>query len=245
MRATLNLIKTEFKEIEKRTFPRFPFSNLVFKISFSEGNVSYFSVKDFSFTGMQINIEDFEKQCFQFQPGKILNGNIKWDGDCLHVQAKIEWIKKESIGLSFNISEKFKKDIYDFLSPQKIISHLKALHFLEIAKNYSNNLKYWLKADGVFELFIWEYSMTGISKIQMSYLGEYVEWEESLGFKTAKIIRQKNLDRPLTPEDELVFEVDEVISSTKIQNCLELIQNIPENFLSKEALYFLNLKLRV
>ena len=56
MERHLSLIKTDYQEMEKRVFPRFPFGLMMFRESSSEKKV--FEVKDISLTGMQISIKD-------------------------------------------------------------------------------------------------------------------------------------------------------------------------------------------
>ena len=94
-----------------------------------------------------------------------------------------------------------------------------------------NNLKYWLKADGVLEIFVWEHTSSGISRFQILMMEHFIEWEEGIGLRTGRIMTQRDLDTPLSLEDEFVFQIDEGAVQDKIDMALGVARKINEDHL--------------
>ncbi|MBP9682725.1 MAG: PilZ domain-containing protein [Bacteriovorax sp.] len=242
MERHLSLIKTDYQELEKRVFPRFPFGFMIFReegAKDAQGKM-FFEVKDISLSGMQLTFKD---GAHTFTQGSIIEGNLQWRGESVQVKGKVQWIRGGSIGLSFLSSISFESKMRDFLSYDNIVSHIKALHDQEMNLDLPNNLKYWLKADGVLEIFVWEHTTSGISRFQILLMEHFIEWEEGIGLRTGRIMTQRDLDTPLSPEDEFVFQIDESANEEKAEMALGVVRKIREAHLPSLAREFLVHKL--
>lgn len=238
MERHLSLIKTDYQELEKRVFPRFPFGLMMFKEQSEESKV--FEVKDISLTGMQVCFKD--GNC-NYQKGSNISGRLQWRNAGIEVKGKVQWTKGSLIGLSFDSSIGFEEKMRTFLSYDNIVSHIKPLHKTNLEIEIPNDLKYWLKSDGVLEIFVWEHKTTGISKFQVLFMEHFIEWIEGDGIRTGKIMTQRDLETPLSLEDEFVFQIDDVYSESKVEMALGIVRKISEDNLPKEAREFLIYKL--
>ncbi len=238
MERHLSLIKTEFQELEKRVFPRFPFGLLMFRDSTASKRV--YEVKDISLTGMQLCFRD---GTHQYKIGSNIEGELHWRGSNMMIKAKIQWVREASLGISFETSISFEEKMRTFLSFDNIVAHIKPLHRSELSIELPNNLKYWLKADGVLDLFVWEHTTEGVSRFQILIMEQFIEWEEGLGIKTGKVMTQRDLETPLTLEDEFTFQIDGSVNSEKIEMALGVVRKLSPDHLPLEAREFLIYKL--
>lgn len=238
MERHLSLIKTEYQELEKRIFPRFPFGLMVFK-EFA-GDQKVFEVKDISLTGMQLTFRDGEEA---HKKGSVISGRLQWRNSSLDLKARIEWVRGMSVGVSFDSSILLEEKLRSFLSFDNIVSHIKPLHKSNLDLELPNNLKYWLRSDGVLEIFVWELSTIGISRFQFLIMENFIEWSEGVGVKTGKVMTQRNLETPLGLEDEFVFQIDDQMAQSKIEMALGIIKKINEDQLPLPVKEFLIYKL--
>jgi hypothetical protein len=238
MERHLSLIKTDYQELEKRVFPRFPFGLMIFKADSKANHV--FEVKDISLTGMQLSFRD-EHQAFN--KGDTISGRLQWRNASMELKGKIEWSRGLSYGVSFDSSISFEEKMRTFLSFDNIISHIKPLHKTNIELEIPNDLKYWLKSDGVLEVFVWELKTTGISRFQILVMDHFIEWIEGTGVKTGKVMTQRNLETPLGLEDEFVFQIDEGIVESKVEMALGIVRKFTDEHLPTSAREFLIYKL--
>jgi hypothetical protein len=233
----LSLIKTGYLDLEKRVFPRFPFGFMIFKESVGQKMV--FEVKDISLTGMQLSIKD---GTHDYKVGSLIAGELHWRGANVSLKAKIQWVREASLGISFDSSISFEEKMRSFLSFENIVSHIKPLHKTDLTE-LPNNLKYWLKSDGVLDVFVWEHSSQGISRFQVMLMENFIEWEENIGVKTGKIMTQRDLDTPLSLEDEFVFQIDENVVQEKVEMALGVVRKISTEHLPQDAKDFILIKL--
>lgn len=242
MEKHLSLIKTDYQEMEKRIFPRFPFGFMIFREeNFNDSSSKMvFEVKDISLTGMQLAFKDGKHNYTQ---GVNIEGSLHWRASNLKIKGKVQWVREGAIGLSFDGRDGFTDRINDFLSYDNIVSHIKAIHKNEMTLDLPNNLKYWLKADGVLEIFVWDHKSSGISRFQILMMEYFIEWEEGVGLRTGKIMTQRNLDTPLSQGDEFIFHIDEGAVSLKIEMALGVVRKIPDEHLPILARDFLVYKL--
>jgi hypothetical protein len=243
MERHLSLIKTDFKKLEKRVFPRFPFGLMVFReeeLGVVKNSKMVFEVKDISLTGMQLV---FKNGTHSYSTGSVIVGNLHWRDDNLLVKGKVQWVKEGRIGLSFDSSISFEKEMNIFLSYDNIASHVKPLHKNELTIELPNNLKYWLKADGVLEIFVWEHTSIGISRFQVLMMEHFIEWEEGAGLKTGRVLTQRDLETPLSFEDEFVFQMDPTPVVEKREMALGVVRKVKTEHLPLEARDFLVYKL--
>lgn len=237
MERHLSLIKTGYLDLEKRVFPRFPFGFMIFKES--EAQKMVFEVKDISLTGMQLTIKD---GTHDYKVGSMIKGDLHWRGANVNLKAKIQWVREASLGISFDSSISFEEKMRTFLSFDNIVAHIKPLHNTDLTE-LPNNLKYWLKSDGVLDLFVWEHSSQGISRFQVLLMENFIEWEENVGVKTGKVMTQRDLDTPLSLEDEFVFQIDENVVEEKVELALGVVRKISLDHLPKDARDFILIKL--
>lgn len=242
MERHLSLIKTDYQELEKRVFPRFPFGFMIFRDETANQSNSkmVFEVKDISLSGMQLAFKD---GTHNYTQGGKMTGNLQWRGSSVKVMGKVQWIREGCIGLSFDSSISFEEQMRSFLSFDNIVSHIKPLHKSDMPLDMPNNLKFWLKAGGVLEIFVWEHSSSGISRFQVLMMEHFIEWEEGVGLRTGRIMTQRDLDTPLSFEDEYVFQIDDSAVAEKIEMALGVVRKIQGDHLPVEARDFLVYKL--
>jgi hypothetical protein len=238
MERHLSLIKTDYKEMEKRIFPRFPFGLMMFRESSQDKKV--FAVKDISLTGMQISLKDGE---LAYKLGDKIIGNLQWRESDLVINGIVQWVRGQSIGVSFETGIAFESKMSNFLSFENIVSHIKPLHQSKLPIDLPNNLKYWLKSDGVLEIFVWEHSQSGISRFQIILMEHFIEWEEGSGIRTGRVMTQRDLDTPLSLEDEFVFQIDDGLVQDKVDLAIGIVRKIKEEHLPSSARDFLFYKL--
>ncbi|RPJ78098.1 MAG: hypothetical protein EHM20_04740 [Alphaproteobacteria bacterium] len=243
MERHLSLIKTDYQEMEKRVFPRFPFGFMIFReeqSSDAKNSKIVFEVKDISLSGMQLTFKDGTHSFIQ---GNKIVGNLQWRGSSILVKGKVQWVREGCIGMSFDSSIRFEEEMRSFLSFDNIVSHIKPLHKNDLNMDLPNNLKFWLKADGVLEIFVWEHTSSGISRFQILMMEHFIEWEEGVGIRTGRIMTQRDLDTPLSLEDEFVFQIDGSAVQDKIDMALGVVRKINPDHLPIEARDFLVYKL--
>ena len=235
----LNLIKTDFKEVEKRTFPRFPFSYLTFKGK-NKIDRNVFEVMDISYSGMQICLKNGGHS---YTTGNEIEGTVHWKGANLNTNGIIKWVKGSRVGVSFNKSIDFEQKIKKFLSVDNIIAGMRPVHNSGLDLDIPNNLKYWLRADGPVEIFIWQHNDGELSKFKFILLNYFLEWEDGKGLKTGNVVSKEDLDTPLTSEDEFLFQFEDSMNQDIVIMAQSVISQVPVNFLSEDVIDFLKTKL--
>ncbi len=241
MAARLNLIKTDFQELENRTFPRFPISYMMFKPLCNE-SCHAFEVVDISHTGMQLSLRDGSHT---FCEGDNFKGALHWRGKGLELSCQVMWSKGTRLGVSFENSAAFTEQITDFLSVENIVASMRPIHQSNLDLATPSNLKYWLQADGPVEIFIWTHLDGEISRFNFIMMGSFLEWCDGKGLRTGKVLTKRNSDTPLLSEDKFVFQIDEALDGDKMIFAEQIIKLTPEHFLTPEILEFLKLKIHV
>lgn len=239
MNRHLNLVKSDFEQLEKRVLPRFPFCYLTFKNDKSEGHV--FEVKDISHSGMQLSLKNGSHNV---NVDDNIHGELHWGTSKLTVNGNIKWTTDLRLGVEFSHSPNAREEMNEFLNFKNIAKHLKPVHELNSTIEIPAKLKYWLRSDGPVEVFIWQHSDGELARFQVLMMEKFVEWEDGFGLKTARVMSKRDLDTPLITEDEFVFKIDEHLDEEKVQNALTLVENINDTLLSEQTLEFLLLKLR-
>lgn len=240
MERQFNLIKTGTPDVEKRIFPRFPFSFLIFK-GLEKGKEKVFEVRDISYTGMQLSLKD---GTHQFHQDDSIVGTLNWRGLTLNTRGVVKWVKGGKIGIAFGQDEKFKREVESFLSIDNIISSMRPLHEAHFSVELPPQLKYWLRADGPVEIFVWMHNSGNVSRFQILLMKDFVEWEDGKGVKTGLVVTDRDVDTPLMSEDEFIFEMDEGPSNCKIDFALKVIEHLPPSYLPSDIVDFLKLKIR-
>lgn len=238
MNRHLNLVKSDFEQLEKKVFPRFPFCYLIFKSSQFETHV--FEVKDISHTGMQLGLKNGE-HCLKEE--EQIHGSLHWSGMQLEISGNIKWTTDKRLGVEFSNKPSLRTSINSFLSIENFANSLKPIHKMDYGVEFPTRLKYWVRSDGPVELFVWKHSDGELSRFELLIMENYIEWADGQGLKTGRILSKRDIDTPLINEDEFVFKIDEVIDDEKIKLGKELIQKFESDLITSETLDFIKLKL--
>ena len=238
MTRHLNLVKSDFEQLEKRILPRFPFCFLTFKSS-KEGT-HVFEVKDISHSGMQLGLKMGEHR---MKENENIHGYLHWQGRELEVTGSIKWKKSNRLGVEFSTQASSRGQVDEFLDLKSIAKVLKPVHKLDYGVEFPVKLKYWLRADGPVEIFVWEHNDHEYSRFQILMMEKFVEWEDGIGLKSARVISKRNIDTPLINEDEVVFKFDEFIDDDKIEKALELIEHLDSSLMTDNVIDFIKMKL--
>ncbi len=238
MDGQLNLIKTGYQEVEKRIFPRFPFCFLTFKGN--SGRDQAFEVVDISHTGMQLGLKDGGHN---YTEGQILTGSVHWKGQSLSVSGKVKWVRGRRLGVKFVQEDTLVDDIKNFLSVKNIVRSMRPVHGSDIDMDMPSNLKFWVRADGPFEIFVWRHNDGEVARFQVIMMEHFVEWQDGRGLKTGRVVSKRDLDTPLICEDEVVFQIDDAVDAHKMAMANELVNALGEGHLPEGARAFLSLKL--
>ena len=243
MSQNFSLIKNEFAASEKRIIPRFPLSRMVFKSEDIADHI--FEVRDISYTGMQICLKNGEIKAKVFDE---LNGELHWNGKTIETKGEVRWARKTRtgyyMGIRFNISNGLAQGMEEFLSITRIAQRMRPLHAEEFELEVPTNLKYWLKSDGPGEIFVWQHRDGELSRFQVVLMDKMIEWQDGKGLFTGVVIKHKDLDTPLRTEEEIQFNIDEEPKKPVLQMALDLIAMIPNEYLSKGAVEFIQQKLK-
>lgn len=240
MERHLNLVTSDFEEFEKRILPKFPFCYLIFKTN-SE-NCHVFEVKDISYSGMQISLKHGD---IQYKEGEKVAGTLHWGDTSLLVMGTTRWSKDNRAGVEFNNTQALREEVEAFLKLEHLAKMLKPVHKLKINEDFPPKLKYWLRADGPIEVFVWSHDGGQLSKIQIVIMENFVEWEDTKGLKTARVISKRDINTPLLTEDEFVFKFDSSVDPEKLDKAAGLIAHVDPELLDKDSFEFINLKIRV
>lgn len=240
MERHLNLIKTGHQDIEKRVFPRFPFSYLVFREA-GENGKSY-EVKDISYSGMQISLKDGEAD---YKLDDKLTGEIHWYGEKVQVNGIIKRVQKSNLGIEFVGGRDSEVAMKKFLSLENIAKSLRPIHEYKGQLEIPANLAYWFRCDGPFEIFVWQHNDNEISKMQIIMMQNFVEWNDGKGLSSGKILSSRNADTPLVAEEEFEFLIDDALDEEKLIFAKNIVSNLSDELLTEELKAFLHRKLGI
>jgi hypothetical protein len=238
MERHLNLIKSEKQSEEKRVLPRFPFCFLTFRLEDGDGHA--FKVKDISYSGMRVELTDGE---IAINEHDQIKGALHWTGSKVDIGGNIVWKRENELGVEFINNPKLKEDVTEFLSIKNIVKNFKPLHREQFGLEIPTNLKFWLRADGPLEVFVWQHNDGELSKVQFILMENFVEWEDGQGIKTGTVKSKKSLETPLLNEDEFVFALDSGVNEEKINFARDIILHLHDDFITHEAKSFILRKL--
>ncbi len=225
--------QTEFEEVEKRVFPRFPVGSLILKTE----DQQLWQVKDISYTGLQMA----HHQACPYGHGETVKADLSWNGEHCAISGTVQWSSAHRAGIVF--SDESQQKIRHFLKLEKIAKNLKSLakdDFVQEMVQIPSHLAYWLATDGPVEVFVWRHPRGhGYSKFQCLILDTIVEWRDGLGLRTGKIVNKRDVETPLHSEDEIFFSFDQEVNSHRYQLAQSLIQAIPEQYQANREYEFL------
>lgn len=238
MTRHLNIVESDFENLEKKILPRFPFCYLTFR---GDNDANIYEVKDISHSGMQLELKDGE---IQSKRDDIIDGVVHWKGAALNITGKIVWHTQARLGVAFKIDPSNSKKLDDFLSPKHLATHLIPIHEVNCGVEIPPTLKYWLRSDGPVEVFIWCHPNGEFSEFQIVMMENLVEWKDGLGIRTARVISKRNINTPLINEDEFMFHMDEGIDEERLTFATQLVSELKNQYLTQETKEFLLRKLR-
>jgi len=238
MNRHLSLVESDFEALEKRRLPRFPFCYLLFKNK--KENAQVFEIKDISHSGMQLSLKNGN---FSYKNNDVINGEIHWLGRSVDISGEIAWVNQNRIGVEFSSKPSQRQNVDDFLDIDHFADSLKPLHSAEFGLELPTKLKYWLRSDGPVEVFVWRHSHGELAKFQILIMENFIEWEDTVGLKTGRVISKRDIDTPLISEDEYVFKLDAGIDDEKIESAKNLIGKVGSTKLPAETLSFIKMKL--
>jgi len=240
MERSLSLIKNELGLEEKRILPRFPFCFMTFKEEGSE-NAPVYEVKDISMGGMQLSLRNGSSE---LSKGQDITGHIHWYGPELKVHGKVQWATDMRIGISFDENASFDAQLQELLSPKSVAEVLRVVD-PELGLDMPSNLKLWLTADGPIDLYVWQHSHGEIARFQIVLMENFVEWEDGKGLKSGRVMSKRNVDTPLLNEDEFIFQLEDELSSERVEMAKALVMALKENKIKEETKNFLLRKLGI
>jgi hypothetical protein len=187
-------------------------------------------------TGMQIAVKDESET---FASDQTIPGHIHWLGKNLDILGVVKWQTNRRIGIEFAKKKDVMEKVQNFLKTEEMVKRLKPLHKVEEGLEIPARLKYWLRADGPCEVFVWQHNDGEIAKSQLLFLETFVEWEDGSGLKTGRVLSKRNVDSPLLTEDEWVFQMDAGLDSEKMDKVKDLIGHISNDLLPSDVRSFL------
>lgn len=235
----LNLVESDFEELEKRVLPRFPFCFLTFKCTGKHSRA--FEVKDISYSGMQLSLKAGEHGITE---DDNIKGLLHWGERELEVHGTVKWNTDMRLGVEFTTGAAARLEIEQFLQLEFMAKMLRPVHKLDYGVEVPAMLKYWLRADGPVEIFVWRHTHGELAGFQILIMENFVEWEDGKGLKTARVISKRDIDTPLITEDEFVFKLDPFIDENKVLKALTLLSHIPEENMTSDVTQFMQIKLR-
>jgi hypothetical protein len=238
MPRNFSLIKSQ-TEPEKRVLPRFPFCFLTLKLDDKKMQHAM-EVKDISYSGMQVQLKDGNHG---LKTGQKVRGTLYWHQQKMSVQAEIKWTTPKRLGLAFEEQSELQDEVREFLSLQNIIPALRPIHSEDIGIELPVSLRYWLRADGPVEVFIWSHNDREHSKFQFIMFENFVEWEDGEGLQTGRVLTKRDVDTPLLSEDEFVFQIDTELDEDRLDKAVALIESLSEKHLPEDVISFLSRKL--
>ena len=240
MERQFGLIKSDLAQLKTRVLPHYPFCQMMFKESKdTKEHRRVFEVKDITRTGMQITLKDGGHTHL---PGDIIEGELHWKSEKVQVQCKVKWVQDAKLGVKFKSDETL-EGIKNFLSCENVSNALRPVHNQDIGLELPPTLKYWLRADGPVEFFLWQHSDGELSYFQVILFEHFVEWKDGEGVTTGRVMTQRDLDTPLVSEDEFVFKMDEGGAQDRVKMAQNLVDHLNEAHLPKAVIEFLKLKL--
>lgn len=238
---SLSLIKND-RVREKRIVPRFPLKTMAWKCERISSHALL--VKDISYTGMQIGSAG---EIESLNIGETYNGILKWGGDQLELKGKIRWVKADQgntvFGIEFDSTNGLVVELKNFLRIGQISKRMRLINREDFSVETPTDLKYWLKSDGPGEIFFWQHRDGEFSKIQLLILDKLIEWIDGEGLKTGMLVENRNIESPLSPKEEILFDMDEHVDLESLQLAKDLINDLPNELIPDNVMQFLQRKL--
>ena len=212
---------------ERRTLPRFPLSFLLFR----DHSARTFAVRDVSYGGMRLGGED---AACPFRVGDEIAGALRLKGRILDVRGRVKWVEGGECGVGFASGGGFGEGIRSFLGVDAAIEGMKVLH--DDGAALAPRLKYWLRSDGVVEIFVWEGG-----SFQIIFCGDFVEGSPEGLLRTGRLA-YLGKDMAVADGEEFLFRFDSPADSKKVGFASDVLGRMGERHLPHDVLEFLRTK---
>lgn len=237
MERHFDLVKNDVEYMEKLVFPRFPFTCLTFKTTLPVLPWTA-EVVEISPTGMQISLKNGE---MHLSENESIEGEIHWGPDRIVLRAQVKWTTNNNAGIEFD--EETAQKVAAHLHPECMAKRTRAVHLSHLDLELPANLKTWIHADGPLEIFVWAHSDGEVSKFQMIYFRDILQWVDGVGLKTGQVMTKRNLDSPLFSEGEFLCKIDEGILRERITSISILLGKLSEGMLEPAYREFIERKI--
>lgn len=235
---SINLIASNEQTQVKKILPRFPICYLTFK---KENFLHSFEVVDISTTGMQLLLKYGEIP--SAKKNDQVKGKLKWHGYELELNSEVVWATSNRLGLKFT-SPSSSNIVQEFFSWKRLGKALKPVHHMDYPFELPPKLKYWLRADGPHEIFIWQYASGELESFSIIIRENLVHWSQEEGLKTGRVISQRRVKLPLSAEGEFIFLMDSLRKKEMIKRGQEFLEILEKRHLPEMVINFLIRKLR-
>lgn len=238
MSRTINLIANNEQTELKRVLPRYPMTYLTFKdASFDQA----LEVVDISAKGMQLHIKYGE---IPFKKSQGISGELHWHGRSLKLKASVVWTTKSRVGVEFTMNDG-DQSVIEFFAWSKVKEYLKPIHNMDYPYDLPAKLKYWLRADGPHEIFVWQFGSGELESFSIIIRESIISWDQNQGVKTGRVISKRGVDLPLSTEDEFIFLMDSLCNESLVREAHAFTQVLDEVHLPEMMRDFLKRKLSV
>lgn len=232
MSAVLELIDGEVERIESFSLPRFPFGRLIFKGSAKMSSHAFevFSLKS---DGMVLHLKDGEHS---YSMGDIIQGELHLFDVKITLTGRI--LKAEELFLEVHLLKNIKK----LFALETLLLGMRLLKREDIPSEIPLDLCYWLRSDGLVEIFVWEHSDTEISAFQILFLDRVIEWRDGEGISTGKILKREEVEVPLG--EKLLVSFETCPLEEDLERGLFILEHLEEGILPEVVLDFMELKVK-
>ena len=180
----------------------------------------------------------------QLKNSDAIHGHIRWGNRELEINGHVKWTTDMRLGVEFSTGASSRTEVEEFLRLEHIAKMMKPVHKLDYGVEIPAMLKYWLRADGPVEVFVWLHPHGELARFQIVMMENFVEWQDGKGLTTARVISKRDIDTPLISEGEFVFQLDPQNDEDKIFKATTLVSHLSTDVMTSDVIQFLKIKLR-
>ena len=75
--------------------------------------------------------------------------------------------------------------------------------------------------------------------MQLLILDKLIEWVDGEGLKTGMLVENRDIDSPLSPKEEILFDMDEQVDLESLQLAKDLLNELPSELVPQTIVGFL------
>lgn len=233
----LGLVPGGQERIEKRVFPRFPFSSLTFRST--HNNLHTFEVRDISLQGMHLGLKVGEHG---LKDQDSIAGQLHWQQEKVEIKGHVAWSRPGELGVRFQLDDE--DELKQLLCPSNLARGLRPLHSHPLKGEMLQGPTFWLQTDGPVEIFVYCDSGGTIARFCIVLMDRVMEYIDGKGLFSAKVLKKRDLETPLHHEDEYQLKFDNQLDVDLQQSAALLVQNMDSSLLPEDVFEFLTNKLR-